>query len=428
MLKVSSHKPPASRLWALRHRIKHWTGPGMRLGSYGWAYASQFALTMVLGVDAFAIYAAATALGMLGAYGSMAGVTDLLTRQWTWLASRKANLTRTLIRFVAPRLALAFLAPAALTFIMERLGLIRATGTTEFFLLVGGFGLLSVTIDLCGVLLACLGRPSFHVITSNGLLGASFFSAAGWAMFGDGHPDAVVFQVGSQMIALAVIATWLAVLMGRALRENAADAEVASSPANLRLGVTVTAVHVLEIVRAHLPTLLIQAAFQSATASAMVASLRFSRAADVMSVLAVAQHTRAIVSGSREEAQAHYRRAQNLCLTLTLFAMVPIGTVVVTLCLRENLGLGPTAFVTAMIVGSAVIRQFTSIQIWMAKVVNDPSPALRIGLLIEAGRFAGFAMVAATGNLYAAVAVLVASDALLLVAMLNLGKKTLRHA
>ena len=38
------------------------------------------------------------------------------------------------------------------------------------------------------------------------------------------------------------------------------------------------------------------------------------------------------------------------------------------------------------------------------------------------------ALVAATGNLHAAVAVLVASDALLLAAMLKLGDKALSHA
>lgn len=427
MLDDQSLELSASRLQVLRDHLTRWAGPGLRLGSYGWAYAAQFALMLVLGVDAFAIYVAATALGMLGAYGSMAGVTDLLTRQWIWLSSREANLSRTLVRFVAPRLALAFVAPALLAFVLERQGMIRATGEAELWLMVGVFGILSVTIDLCGVMLACLGRPSFHLVASNGLLGASFFAAAAWAVFGEGIPDVVMFHIASQASALAIIATWLAVLLKRTLSENAMKAEHMSSPPSLQLSVTVTAIHVLEIVRAHLPVLLIQATFQSATASALVASFRFSRAADVMSALAVAQYTRAIVSGSWEQAQAHHRRVQRLCLALTLAAMVPIGSMVVTLCMRQSLGLAETLFVAAVIVGSAVIRQTIAIETWMVKVINDPRPALKVGLVIETARFAAFATVAFMGNLYAAVAVLLVSDIMLLAVMLKLGKRANRH-
>ena len=71
------------RLMILQARYGRRAGPVLRLASYGWAYAAQFALTLAIGVDAFAIYVAATALGMIGGYGSMAGVSDLLTRQWT---------------------------------------------------------------------------------------------------------------------------------------------------------------------------------------------------------------------------------------------------------------------------------------------------------------------------------------------------------
>ena len=59
----------------------------------------------------------------------------------------------------------------------------------------------------------------------------------------------------------------------------------------------------------------------------------------------------------------------------------------------------------------------------MSKIVNDPGPALRIGLIVEAIRFLSFALFASFGGLYASVAALVVCDAALLTAMLRLREK-----
>ena len=359
-------EPPAATRFstarAVWERHGHLSGPTLRLVSYGWAYAAQFALTLVLGVDVFAVYVAATALGMLGGYGAMAGATDLLTRQWPWLISRRINLTRTMLRFVLPRVGLAFVVPAGLAFALERLGFIQSSGVESFWLLVGVFGALTVVVDVWGVLLACLGRPSFHLIVSNGLLGLSFFLACGFALARGDRPDVVLFHVVSQVVALGVITAWL----GRLLWRATAEAEAAGNPEperpDLRMGVTVTAVHVLEIARAHLPVILIQAAFHSALASAVVAGLRFSRAAGVMSNLAIAQHTRSVVTGGPHAVEAARRGAHRLCLVLTGVALAPITVVVVVLCGRQGLGLGETAFVAAVIVTGALLRQGATIE------------------------------------------------------------------
>lgn len=428
MLEDPVEEPPKALLTLLWERYGHWSGPVLRLGSYGWAYAAQFALTLVLGVEAFAVYVAATALGMLGAYGAMAGVTDLLTRQWGWLSARRSHLTSTLIRFVAPRLTLAFLAPAVLALALERAGLIQSSGVAWFWLLVGTFGLLSVTIDVAGVLLACLGRPSFHLITANGLLGLSFFAAAAWALMEGGRPDVVLFHVLAQLAALGIILTWLWRLMSRAVAENEASLATPPERPDLRMGVTVTSVHVLEILRNHLPILAIQAAFQNPVGAALVASLRFSRAADVMGVLAIAQYTRAFLAGEQSDFAVTRRRAQGLCMGLTTAAMLPIAGVVVVLCGREGLDPATTAFIATVVVGSGVLRQLTTIEIWIAKVLTDPAPALRIGVLVEISRFAVFGAMALWAGLGAAALALVAHDALLLAAMLKLGQKARRNA
>lgn len=428
MLEDPAPEPLRSRVRLLWARYGRWSGPVLRLGSYGWAYAAQFTLTLILGVDVFAVYVAATALGMVGAYGSMAGVTDLLARQWTWLSARRTHMWGTLMRFVGPRLLLAFVVPALLALVMERQGLIHASGDAPFWLLVGAFGVMTVTVDVCGVLLACLGRPSFHLIVSNGLLGTAFFAASGWTLFADGRPDVLALHVGAQIVTLTLVGAWLFRCLLRTVHENEMKNLETPERPDLRMGVTVTAVHMLEILRNHLPILMIQAVFHSALAAAVVASLRFSRSADVMTSLVIAQYTRAIVSGGREALEANHAQAQRLCVVLTGAAMIPLAGMILVLCHREGLGMGPTLFVTGMIAAAGVLRQMTTVEIWIAKVATDPGPALRVGVAVEAIRFAVFALAATFGNVYAVVAVLVAHDLLLLAAMLNLSKKSHGHA
>lgn len=415
---------PIARLRGLRVRWGLWAGPVLRLGSYGWAYVAQFVLTLTIGVDRFAVYVAATALGMMGAYGAMAGVSDILTRQWVWLTARRAHLWHTLLRFVIPRLLLAFAVPAVLATVLERYGWIQPSGAANFWLLVGGFGLLSVTIDLCGVMLACLGRPSLQVIVSNGLLGASFFTAAIMARFGHGlQPDVVLFHVAAQVAALVIVATELFRNMKQVLHVNERAAVPSSGRPGARISVTVTGVHALEILRAHLPILLIQGVFQSAAASALVASIRFSRAVDVMSVLAIAQNTRDIISGGPMEIANGHRRARRLCLLLATAAMIPVIGVVTILCHKAGLAWDAILLTLVLVATSSIIRQVTAIEIWMSKVVKDPAPALRAGVTIEILRFLSFALVAALGGLYASVATMVLCDAILLIAMLRLSRK-----
>ena len=416
--------PSGRRRWPSVAEAAKWSGPTLRLASYGWGYAAQFALTLALGVNHFAAYVAATALGMMAAYTSMAGVSDLLARQWSWLSSSRERLVSALVRLVAPRLILAFAAPALLAALLEHNGLIETFDQAAFWLVVGTFGILSVLIDLCGVMLACLGRPSFHIIVSNGLLGTSFFIAVGLSFANPGfRPDLVLFHVGSQVAALMIVIAYLVPALKATLAANATSSAPSRAPLGLQMGVMVTAVHILEIARAHLPVLLIQASFQSTIAAALVSSLRFSRAADVMSTLAIAQYTKAIIHEPREGVRTFHAKAQRLCLALTLAATLPIAAVIIVLCQREGLPVAITASIAGLVILSCVLRQITAIEIWIAKVVADPAPALGIGLAIECIRFATFfAIVAANGGVFLAVAALVMCDGALLLAMLRLGR------
>ena len=82
----------------------------------------------------------------------------------------------------------------------------------------------------------------------------------------------------------------------------------------------------------------------------------------VMGVLAIAQHTRDIISGRPGAVELGHRRAQRLCLALTAAAMIPIAAVIVTLCREAGLGWGVTSLIAGMIVASGMLRQLTSIE------------------------------------------------------------------
>lgn len=396
--------------------------------TYGWGYLAQISLTLVLGVESFAVYIAATSLGMVGAYVSMAGVSDLLTRQWPWLVASKANFLATMARFVGPRLLLALVIPCLLAFTLERLNLITPSSDLPFWLIVGIFGLLAVVIDLLGGMLTCLGHPSVHVISSNGMLGIAFFAAAGWT-FLDGKPrvDVVLFHITSQVLAIAIILCWLAPALRRALN-NVSDTELEHTRPDLHLSAKVTLLHSLEILRAHLPVLLIQAMFHSTLTAAVIASMRFSRAADVMNNLALSQYTRAFVTGPRSDLPKLRSRTQYLCLVMTLIAMGPLAGVIYIICMREGVALSSTSLILGMIVASSLVRQATAIEIWMAKVLFDPGPALKAGLITEILRFSMVTLIAQLGGrLELAVAAMVLCDIVLLVAMLRLSRRSLSH-
>lgn len=147
-----------------------------------------------------------------------------------------------------------------------------------------------------------------------------------------------------------------------------------------------------------------------------------------MGTLAIAQYTRSIVSGGGQGIEASHDRARRLALGLALVATFPVVIVVVVICLKGSLSLASTTYIAGVIAASAIVRQVTAVEIWMAKVAYRPGPALRVGVALEMVRFCAFVLIALTGNIYVAVLGLLACDVLLLGMMLKLGKKSRHHA
>lgn len=399
-----------------------WFGPIARLGSYGWAYAAQFLLTLALGLEAFAAYVTATALAMLLAYSSMAGVSDIMTRKWPEFSVDRVQFISAVRRFLIPRLIGTLIFTGLISYIILSYGFADDNGSQSLWVFIALFGLLAVSIDLIGAVLACLGKPSAHAIVSNGLLGAAFFAGSIYAWsIGTISVNVILLHIFAQIAALILISGYLLLSIRDHYRSVNPHKFTYNTGEKRRFSGTVTLIHVIEISRAHLPVLLLQAAFQSAVSVALITSIRFSRAADVMSVLAIAQYTKRIIS-DRDVARGHVM-IRRLCLILTSFAMVPLGIMIGYLCKSSGLDWETSILITSIVLASGILRQFIAVEVWMSKIVFNPINALKVNVSVEAFRLLLFFAVSTTGSVFASVLTFVLADILLIVLMLNLTSK-----